>query len=500
VKERPNIVFLLNDHQAYYGHGEMAGGPKIHRPSFEKLASEGIEFTQAYAACPLCAPVRRSMLTGLYPHIHGELTNTSFKPFKYDTYLDILAENGYKNYYYGKWHAGSGTAHDHQCEGFSYPDFNNPYDKSEYKKYLKKIGLPEAEIEIIFSFMDPRWKLTQQLGIEEGKIHHIKGEWSLEHAVGLMTTPKETHEAFFLAHLACEKLKEIAESNNEKPFHLRVDFWGPHHPYYPTKEFLNLYNPKDIPIHPNFTIDLNTKPKIYQYDKNYPISERGKLIQPNPLPWPTWQKILSYCYAQTTLVDQAGGMIIDMLDKLGLSENTFVIWTTDHGDAVACHGGHFNKDCYMPQEMVRIPMAVRYPGKVAPNQKSEKIISNLDIPSTFLDLAGAKFSHNDHSRSLLPLFYNPNAKWEKDLMIETHGLFHRHVGRMIVTNRYKYIWNDGDMDELYDLKDDPFELNNLISKDKYSEILEDLKRRLNVWRQKTNDNITIRMMRRNHLG
>ena len=79
MAKRPNMVFLLYDHQAYFGHGEMVGGPQIHRPNFNHLANQGMKFTRAYTCCPLCAPTRRSMLTGVFPHVHGILSNFSFK-------------------------------------------------------------------------------------------------------------------------------------------------------------------------------------------------------------------------------------------------------------------------------------------------------------------------------------------------------------------------------------------------------------------------------------
>lgn len=88
------------------------------------------------------------MLTGLYPHNHGELINDEDHPYDKPVYLDILHENGYDNYYYGKWHAGPGTALDHHCSGFNYPSYNNPYNKPEYKEYLERNGLPEPVIHI----------------------------------------------------------------------------------------------------------------------------------------------------------------------------------------------------------------------------------------------------------------------------------------------------------------------------------------------------------------
>ncbi len=493
MTEKPNIIFLLNDHQSYYGHGEMAGGPKIQRPNFEKLAAGGIEFVRSYTACPLCSPARRTMLTGLFPHNHREIKNDTKHRFDRETYLAKLAEAGYKNYYFGKWHAGPKTAKEQYCEGFSYPSYNNPYTKPEYKEYIKKNNLPHFQVRIQRNFMIKPW--AKMLNLKEGELFSPKGDWCNEHATGIMTTPKETHEAFFLANLACDKLKELANTENNHPFHLRVDFWGPHQPYYATQEFLDMYKPTDIPEYPSFQDDLKNKPDIYKVDINYPISKNGKLIHPNPLPWSEWQKVLAYNYAQITLIDQAGGKILNTLEELGLAENTLIVWASDHGDALACHGGHFDKAYYMPEEMVRVPMAIRYPGRIPAGQKSEELVSNIDLAPTFLDVAGTAFNEPIDGQSLLPLCSQQVNKWREDLMCETHGHVVSHLGRLIVTDRYKYVWNDGDMDELYDLKEDPYELKNLIFDNSHAQILSDMKTRLKNWRQKTGDRVEKHMIK-----
>ncbi|MBD3253771.1 MAG: sulfatase-like hydrolase/transferase [Candidatus Lokiarchaeota archaeon] len=490
MSEKPNIIYILNDHQAFYGHGEMAGSPKIQRPNIEKLGNEGVKFTRAYTACPLCGPARRTMLTGLFPHNHGEIKNETNHKYDRELYLSKLAEGGYKNYYFGKWHAGRGLPHDFQCEGFSCKAYGNPYITPEYKEYIKKHDLPDFEVRIKHSFMDPKSNYTTQVhGIIEGALYKPDFVSLSTHTTGLMTTPKETHEAYFLAYLACEKLKEIAKSDNQEPFHMRIDFWGPHQPYFTTQDFLDLYDPKEIKQLPSFDENLkkSNKPEIYQSNFDYPISEDGKLIYPNPVPWEVWQEVLAYNYAQQTLVDEAAGRILDTLEELGLSDNTLVIYSTDHGDAVGCHGGHFDKDSYMPEEMMRIPMVLRYPGVVEEKQVSDKLVSNIDLAPTFLDAAGLKFSEPVDGRSLLPISKTPESEWREDLMCETHGHYILHNGRMLVTDRYKYVWNEDDLDELYDLKEDPFELNNLINLGEYKDILDDLKKRLTKWRDKTGD-------------
>lgn len=486
MSDRPNIVFLLNDHQVYYRHG-WDSGPKIQRPHFERLAAGGVVCERAYAACPLCGPARRTMLTGLYPHNHGELKNDSNHPFDREVYLDILAHGGYRNYYYGKWHAGEGTAYDHKCEGFSYPSYNNPYTKPEYKEYLAKRGLPEHQVLIERSFWPPVRRDGRKNPMQAGKLYKCEGSWCNEHASGLTVTPTESHEAFFLANLACNKLGELAASESDQPFALRIDFWGPHQPYFPSQEFADLYDAEDIPEYGSFRDDLSSKPEIYRTENNYPLSENGKLIIPNPLPWSEWQKVIARAYAHVTMVDAAGGLILDALDELGLADNTLVLWTTDHGDGLACHGGHFDKRSYMPEEMVRIPMAVRWPGGVEPGQVSNRLVSNLDVAPTILDAAGLRFQDEVDGASLIPLCTGQDSEWREAVMCETHGHGEEHIGRLVVTERYKYVANRGQMDELYDLDEDPYEMVNLIDDSAHSDVLSEMRARLSEWQRRTQD-------------
>ena len=248
-----------------------------------------------------------------------------------------------------------------------------------------------------------------------------------------------------------------------------------------------MYNPEEISEYASFRDDLKSKPEIYRSESNFPLHEDKKLIIPNPLPWSEWQKVLARCYGQITMVDAAGGLILDTLDELGLAENTFVVWTTDHGDAVACHGGHFDKRSYMPEEMVRIPMAIRFPGRIPPAQQSHHLVSNLDIAPTLLDAGATSFGDAVHGSSLLPICAGDNMEWRDDLMCETHGHGEDHVGRLVVTDRHKYVANKGQMDELYDLQADPYEMRNLVDAPEHSDILSDLKARLLEWQRKTRD-------------
>lgn len=474
----PNILLITTDHQTYYRHGWDAG-PLPQRPNFDRLASQGVRFTHAYTACPLCMPVRRTMLTGVFPHRHRLLHNDENQlPAPYAFYFQALAMQGYRNFCFGKWHAGPpGSARDHGCEGFSYPSFGNPYATSEYRDYIQRRGLPTAEhyIESVFG----RWRAR----VQSGDRHRGADGWP--DAFGLTLTPRETHAAFFLASLASDQLRQLAD--NRQPFSLRVDFWGPHHPHFPTREFADMYDPATIPEYGSFRDDLAGKPDVYRTNHWAPLGQDGRLIHPSALPWSDWQKLIARAYANITMIDAASGLILDTLDELGLTDNTLVVWTADHGDALASHGGQFDKGSYLTEEVLRIPLAVRWPARIPAGQTSEHLVSLIDLAPTFLDAARARCEHQTDGTSFLPLCSGTAGAWRADLMCEIHGYGDDVVARALITDRYKYVTTSGQRHELYDLRDDPYELTNLIDDPGSASVRDELRHRLAEWRQRTGD-------------
>lgn len=489
MDQRPNILVLVNDHQAFYRHG-WDGGVRPQTPNFDGLAAGGTRFERSYCAVPLCGPSRRTLVTGLYPHNHGNYFNYTHSPYDHKVYLQTLAENGYRCSYFGKWHAGAGTALDFGCEGFSCTDYGNPYNTPEYRAYLKKYGLPPAEhyVETVFeSFVTQR----EFPNLEEGIRYRCDSHWCGEHASGLTLTPKETHESFFLANLACEQLEKIAQTRSEDdcPFHLRVDFWGPHQPYFPTKEFADLYDPQAIEEYGSYRDTLADKPEYYWLEYHYRLADgNGHAAVPSPLPWSEWQKVVARAYGHITMIDAAGGLILDKLEELGLAANTLVIWTADHGDALGSHGGRFDKGSYLTEEIVRVPLALRFPGVVEAGQDSEALVSGVDLVPTLLDAAGLDATGMD-GRSLLPLAGGGAGEWRDSLMVETygHGFGEVDIGRAIVKGPFKYVAYQQHGGELYNLEQDPYELQNLISDPAYTEVVAAMEIELEKWRTQTDD-------------
>lgn len=506
---KPNIIFLLNDNQSYYRYG-WDGGARPARPHFDRLVREGVNFERAYTVCPLCTPARRTMITGLFPHNHGFLTleeDENSAERDEGILFDLLAGQDYRNYYYGKWHTGPGTAHDFGCEGFSYPGFGNPYITPEYKAYVEARGMDIASFNVEHSV----WEPAAPDAPDPGPGYRCEMDHLHPHITGVLETPPDTHESFFIANLAREKLRELAASDDERPFFMHVDFYGPHPPYLVSPEYFAMYDPEDIEEYGSFHDDLSGKPEVWHKEMNVPMGRDDRLLIPSPLPWGEWQRILAYVYAHITQIDAAGGIILDALDRLGLAEDTLVVWTTDHGDPIASHGGHWAKEAFLSEEVLSVPMVMRWPGHIAPGQTSQHLVSNVDLPVTMLDAAGTSFTGPVDGRSLLDVVLEGHAEaekepWREDIMCETHG-HHREpvVGRALVTERYKYAvykyleipdYVNAEnlperMEELYDLQDDPYQLHNLVDDPACGDAVADLKQRLDAWQEQTGDPVSL---------
>ena len=218
----------------------------------------------------MCGPTRRSLLTGVYPHTHTNFYNELPVPFEQVSYLKLLSDGGYDSDYFGKWHAGPGDAADHGCKGVSSMEgYGNPYIHRDYKDYLAENNLPEATFRIDHVLGWEEWGDRQPgstyPGLVEGNAdYHPRNPYGAgEHAAGVLLTPKETHEAFYLANRAYEALRTIAARDDDVPFSLRVDFWGPHPPYFPTQEYLDMYKDVEFPEYPSWNSGLAGKPDCY---------------------------------------------------------------------------------------------------------------------------------------------------------------------------------------------------------------------------------------------
>ena len=474
----PNIIWLMCDHMVYAHHKQLTNYP--HLPTYDRLCREGISFNNAFSVTPVCTPARASMLTGVYPHRHGMIQNDAqgggrldFEPNE-KLFSHHLKQAGYRVGYFGKWHTGvERTAQDYGFEGFSCAGYGHPYWSDEYEAYLAEFGLPQAEVTIEWKFGDPSWA---------GKTVRLKdftkpyeSPYYLMESCGVLNTPAETHEAYFLAHLANRWLEDV--SQGDQPFCMRVDMWGPHHPYWVAEPYLNTVDPASLPPYPSFGSDLAHRPQNHQDLLAY---RRREGSSPR---WEDWQPILARSHEHSTMVDAAMGRVVTQLEQLGLLDNTLIIYTADHGGTMASNGELVDKGWLMVDETVRIPLAVRWPEKVSSGSVTDKFVSNMDLVPTVLEAAGAEIPTPSDGRSLVELVQQPEAAaWPDDLMLEHHGHYDEiHFQRQLRYDRYKYTAHLDDRDELYDLSQDPYEMNNLIDASEIQPILQELRQRLRRW-------------------
>ncbi len=223
-----NIVWLVQDH-VVWKHFKDTEGPKPDLPAYKRIASEGTEFTRARTIIPLCAPARGSLLTGVYPHKHGILHNgkavklNNEKASETGVFNTYLLEKGYRTGYFGKWHAGKGTAKDCKFEGYSLPGYGNPYGTEEYAAYLQENNLPNPMVDVEWK---PNGNVYKNVDLTESGIDPSSKKGIGHPTTGVIKAPVETTEAYFLSQLASEWLEQRAE--DAEPFVLRIDTWGPH--------------------------------------------------------------------------------------------------------------------------------------------------------------------------------------------------------------------------------------------------------------------------------
>ena len=449
--KKPNILLIVTDQQRRDTIGAY-GGQFVKTLHTDRLASEGVCFTHAFTPCGLCSPTRSSLLTGTYPHDHEVLTNVALHPVRNSLPVekDILSPGlksaGYRLGYVGKWHVN----HHKDPMAFGYDRY---VSLGDYKKYRDDLGIPfPPEVN---NYVIP------QSAVDDVPVEHCRPAF-------LVTQTMEIMEGF------CQE--------GEHPFFIRVDFHGPHMPNVIPEPYASMYDPEDIPPHPNFADDLNGKPAVQAIKRRHWGTDK--------MSWEDWQPLVSRYFGEITLIDDQIGRLLEHLDQLNLTNDTLVIFTTDHGDTMGAHK-IWNKDYTMYDEIYRIPMVMRWPGVIAPKGQCDAYVHHfLDLTPTLLEVAGSNVPTDLHGQTMLPLMKGEQQQRLREAFCEFHGC---HMGlytiRMLQTDRFKYVFHTNDIDELYDHENDSAELHNLAENPDYADVLADVRLRMVDWMAKTKDHL-----------
>lgn len=468
-KTRPNIIFIMTDDHA--SHAMSCYGSKINKtPNLDRLAKEGMLFQNSFCTNSICAPCRAVILTGKYSHINGVIDNRQKFDGSQQTFPKLLQNAGYETAMIGKWHLKTDPT------GFDY--WNVLPGQGTYYN--------PAMIE-----MDQRKKYTGY------------------------TTDILTDHA----------LKWLKERTGEKPFCLMYHHKAPHRRWEPGPKYLTMYDDVTIPEPDNLFDDYSNRGRAAKeqdmsiektmtdtdlklvppknltaeqkklwdaaYEPKNEAFRNANLTGKDLVRWKYQRYIKDYlrCIAS---VDENVGRVLDYLDETGLAKNTVVFYTSDQGFYLGDHGW-FDKR-FMYEESLRMPLLVRYPQEVKSGSVNNDIVLNLDFAETFLDFAGLPAPPDMQGRSIRKILQGKTPRdWRKSMYYHyyeypaVHSV-KRHYG--IRTKRYKLIhfYNDIDEWELYDLKNDPREMNNIYNDPANAALISKLKTELKLLREKYKDN------------
>jgi arylsulfatase A-like enzyme len=445
-RPRPNIVFIMTD-----DHDRDAlscYGSKVNTtPNLDRLAKEGMLFEHCLCTNSICAPSRAVVLTGKYSHINGKIDNRN-NPFdgSQQTFPKLLQSAGYQTAIVGKWHLRSAPT------GFDY------------------------------------WNVLPG----QGKYHNPEmiemGE----------KTKREGYVTDLITDYSIDWLKGRDE---DKPFCLVYQHKAPHRNWQPDDKHKDMYKGKEIPLPDTFDDDYSTRSDAAREQAmtimdHLRVPSDTKVHPPEGLEgrelkkW-KYQRYMEDYLACVASVDDNVGRFLDYLEESGLAENTVVFYTSDQGFYLGTHGW-FDKR-FMYEESLHMPLMVRYPGVVKAGSVNSEMVSNLDFASTFLELAGTDVPGDIQGDSLLPLLKGKTPDtWRKSFYYHyyeypgAHSV-KRHYG--VRTERYKLIhfYYDIDAWELYDLKKDPNELNNVYGDPKNAGLVKKLKAEIKRLRKKYKD-------------
>ena len=493
-KKQPNIIFIMSDDHAYQAISAYSD-KLIQTPNIDRIAKNGMLFTNASVTNSICAPSRAVILTGKHSHINGKIDNN----FPFDTtqvtFPQLFQQAGYQTAMFGKLHFG-----------------NNPKGIDEFK-ILPGQG----------NYYNPDFITNEGKVRVEGYCTDLITEMTLD----WLKNRRQEDKPFLLFYLhkaphrewnpAERHYKEFIHKKFPEPENLFDDYEG--RGTAAREAEMNILKHMnwagDSKIYPEVMDELGIQPtsdwdksaldrelgrmtpeqraawdSVYwpmneEFKKNYPSMTRKELMQ-----W-RYQRYMQDYLGSIMAVDEGVGRVMDYLEESGIAENSIIVYTSDQGFYLGEHGWFDKRFIY--DESFKTPLLIQWPGVIQPGSKCEEMVQNLDFAQTFLEAAGLEAPSDMQGESLIPLLKGEDEKWTREEVYYHYyeypavHMVKRHYG--IVTKDYKlaHFYYDVDEWELYDRKKDPLEMKNVYDDPEYSDVVSDLKRRLADLRVKYKD-------------
>ena len=479
--DSPNFLIIMTDQQAWNAVG-YSGNQLIKTPNLDRLASQGVNFSNAVTPCPVCCPARTSILTGRLTETTTIRDNTdvSINDCYFPTFDEILEKRGYVAECHGKFHSP-----EHMAAVYSNPpqygvsgkklitDWERLYVKylndHVAKRPLKKGELYEktfygGNVPYRLDPIDRRYPFLPDGDLPESELK--KKKLGQDDVHGVLDLPAEYTITAVQGRETIEALNRL----KEQKFVLTCSFHCPHVPITPSEPYASMYKSREM-ISPASIHDSrsNSPYRPNPMEASYTDPDKVKFMAAN-------------YYAFVSEIDDWVGKILYKLEELKLADNTLVLFVSDHGEMLGAHGMR-GKFCFY-EESVRVPFLVRFPGKIKPGQVIDTPVSTLNIFPTILDYAGLKTIPTD-GYSLKPVMEGVKTKY--DFAVSEWTWKNQNVpSLMIRTKEWKLMTthrSEGkDVEALFDLKKDPMEVNNLLGsnpeRSKYSQKTEELRSKL----------------------
>jgi arylsulfatase A-like enzyme len=442
---RINVLLLMTDEQ-HYRSLSSTGDPYIETPAMDRIGREGVRFENATCVTPYCSPSRASMITGVYPHTHNILMNVSpgrntqpaLDPKAFANTENMLHARGYATAHRGKWHLGDKG--DFGCyESWSYASQTG----HGYQRFLEE-HLPAAQFANHPSPGKYLNRPVEMLPVVERGYHEFHAIPNMPVAyistIGRSVIPPDLLPETQIT----DQVLGLIDAHADENFMITASWSPPHDLWVIPEPYYSLVDRRRIGL-PGST-------DVPEWDRRGASKRLGDIMGPEGI-----REYAAIYHGMVKYIDNQLARILKKLDDSGLAENTLVIFTTDHGDMVGAHGCIGKSIASFYDDLVRIPLSMRLPGRIQAGTVVGQPVSQIDFMPTIMDYLGQPVPEGIHGRSMRPLVEGRAVSWRDHAFCQRAG-----SGRMLRTDRYKYSCQPKPgTAALYDLQEDPHEDRNL---------------------------------------
>lgn len=446
--DRLNIVFIMSDQHSQAVSG-CYGHDIVQTPNIDRLAERGTLFQNAFCASPLCGPSRVAWITGTHPHTNGVVTHNNSRHRSGKVYrkaidpgvhslIRSLRDAGYATHGAGFMHADAHVRDpDHAFEELGFTSYG-----ADDRAYGGQVGEKVKRRYNMANTISEMWEHTYR---------NVEGE----------PFPYGEDQLWDTV-ITDESLRFLDDRDPDSPFFLYVGYRAPHPPWCAPERFHSRYDPNDIGPLPDYRVHYTDKPRR--------VIERVNYYELWNLPEEMVRRSIAAYYGFVSYLDHCVGRIVDGLQERGLRDRTIIVYASDHGEMLY-RNGICEKHTFF-EDAVRIPLIMSVPGTVREAERTEALVSNIDLLPTLLRMVDVPVPDFVEGRDLTPALEGGSVR-DHVFAEYYHSL---DPCRMVRDARYKYIHTEEDICELYDLQNDPMESINLAWYQQYADRVERMDR------------------------